>query len=86
MANGKIIKPNQEFYATLEEIPEGFRNVVVKPMEDLPQPKPLESVTTFELQAHKDGGYNVINAVTRKIMNEEPLEKEGAEKLLEELS
>lgn len=43
----KIIKPGQKFEATVDQIPEAFRDVV-KPLSELPEEKPLESETKFE--------------------------------------
>lgn len=49
MRDGRIIKPNQKFEAYPEDIPDGFRDVVV-PLEPLPEDEPLQSATEFELQ------------------------------------
>ncbi len=85
LANGKILKPNQEFYATADEIPEGFRDVVIA-LEDVPKEEPLKQSPSFELRADEDGQYNVINLVTDKAMNAEPLSRDEADELLEELN
>lgn len=87
MANGKIIKPNQVFEATVGEIPQAFRDVII-PLGDLPQDDspPLASVTTYKVEVKTGGWFNVINAETGKPMNEKGLRKEEAEKLLAELS
>ncbi len=82
MANGRIIKPNQTFYAKPEDIPKGFRDLV-KPLDDLPEEAPIKSITVFEMREHSDGGFfDVVNAKTGKKMNENPLDKETAEIML----
>lgn len=59
MANGRLIKPNQVFMATEEEIPQGFRHLILQVSEPLPQPKSkqvqlkLEAVQIQETESQK---------------------------------
>ena len=82
--NGRIIKPNQVFEASVEEIPKGFRDVVV-PLEALPQDKPLEVPPgNYQLRSRGAGWYDIIDA-QGKVVNENALRQDGARKLLEDL-
>lgn len=91
LASGKIIKPNQVFMARPEEIPAGFRDIVV-PVNEA-ELKAVEEGGTligmmvkFELRKTPADTYNVVNIKTEKVMNGYPLEKAEAEKLLQELN
>lgn len=88
LKNGTIIKKDQKFFATEEEIPEIFRDVI-KPLNILPsQDEDLgDNAAKFKIvQAGTQGGwYNVVNIATEKNMTEKALRKEEALKLLEEL-
>jgi len=92
MANGKIIKPNQVFSAAPEEIPKGFRDVIVS-LEDIPaeqmdlpvEPKvPVEELYT--VRSRGIGWYDVVNTQTDKAMNERALRAAEAEALFKELT
>lgn len=88
MANGKIIKQNQVFEATTDEIPIAFRDSIVPIDGEIPiaeQPA-LKSSTKYELRTKGVGWFDVINTETTKPINEVGLRKEAAEKLLQELS
>lgn len=97
LPNGKIIKPNQIFRARPDEIPLGFRDVVVA-QEPVP-PGPFQSKKAAE-QAITTPGINAeysikpneadetlfdIVDVKGKVINELGLEKEAAESLLKGL-
>lgn len=86
----RIIKPNQVFTAKLEDIPEGFRDVIVqvetgkkanviKP-EAAPPAVPLE----YEIRSRGAGYYNVEDA-DGKVLNEKALRKDAAEALIKSL-
>lgn len=84
MGNGRIIKQNQVFEAPAEDIPEGFRDVVV-PVDGLPEEKPLEvQEATFSVEAGAPGWFNVVGQ-NGKIVNEKQLRAADAQKLIEEL-
>ena len=85
MANGKIIKPNQVFSAAIEDIPEGFRKIVV-PLSQLPDEVSLVVDSgKYEVQAASPGWYNVIDA-QGKVINEKSLRQAAAKELIESLS
>lgn len=85
MKGGRIIKPGQIFEATLDEIPEAFRDIII-PLDELPQETPLISSVKYEIKMKTGGWFNVVESVSGKAMNEKGLRKEDAEKLLADLS
>jgi hypothetical protein len=85
MGNGRIIKPNQVFEATPEEIPIGFRDVVV-PVGPMPPEPALEVVAGgYSIMSRGPGWYDVVDA-QGKVVNEGALRQDAAQKLLEDLS
>ena len=85
----RIIKPNQKFSATEDEIPQAFRDVVVR-LGDVPaaaETPPIKAVdSSYTLKARGKGGwYDVVNS-SGKVLNEKALKKEVAEKLIEDLA
>ena len=89
MRSGRIIKPNQTFYAHLDEIPEAFRDVIV-PVDGLPEEEQeitLATATGYEVQerVNTKGWHDVVNLISGKPINEKALRKDEAEKLLAEL-
>lgn len=76
------IKPGQIFTATVEEIPLAFRDVIV-PIEDVPTDKLLVNPETLYKKELIEGTntYNIVSS-TGKILNENPVTLEEAEKLL----
>lgn len=89
--NGRIIKPNEEFYAHFDQIPKAFRNVIICLDE-----KELIAIQSgaiglkrdkakFEIKQVLPNQWNVINS-TGKVMNETPLTEEEAIKLADILS
>lgn len=85
MTSGRVIKQNQVFEATPEEIPLGFRDVVV-PVEPIPEPPPLEVVPGgYSIMSRGPGWYDVVDA-QGKVVNEGALRQADAQKLLEDLS
>ena len=72
MANGRIIKPNQRFWALPEQIPDGAKHVVipVNPEEEPPRITPVE--TTYSIETGAPGWYNVVDS-NGKRMNEKQL-------------
>jgi len=86
MASGKIIKPGQVFEAFEDEIPVGFRDVII-PLEPIPAKEEVhvEPVPPEYTLKHRSGGYYWIVDSNGKTMNEEALKKEEAEELIEKL-
>jgi hypothetical protein len=92
---GKIIKPNEIFSATPDEIPDSLRRYVI-PMEQLPEPDPIIPVksfvvqekepATYEMKKQNGGWYNVINTVSGKSINDKGLREKAARQLVEELN
>ena len=87
----KIIKPNDRFAARLEEIPEGFRDVVI-PADK----KAKEAVVKIETASpptqkleyylnHRGGGYYDILDKKGKRQNAKALRKEDADALIKNL-
>ena len=83
---GQIIKPKQVFKATIDDIPEGFRNVVqcldeeelkaeVKAGKIIFQNK--EDLYIVE-QVGKTELYNIVNKETKKALTKKPQTKEEA--------
>lgn len=83
--NNRYIKPGQIFTATVEEIPLAFRDVIV-PTEDVPTDKLLVNPETLYKKELIEGTntYNIVSS-TGKILNENPVTLEEAEKLLKAL-
>lgn len=85
---GRFIKQNQEFWAFPSQIPEAFRDLVKpvdteKTLDDaLIEEKKIKSVYT--LNGRSDGKYDIIGP-TGKVLNEQPLEKDEADKMISEL-
>jgi len=91
----KIIKPGEKFWAKLEEIPVGHRDVVrpvdprtnIKQLEAEEEEKDAPPVKKLEyFLNHRGGGwYSVLNS-SGKVQNEKALNKEDAEKLIRSLT
>jgi hypothetical protein len=85
MANGKIIKPNQTFWAEINNIPEGFRDTIV-PLSELPEEKPLEIADNeYKLDSRGAGWYNITDS-QGKVLNENALREDEAKEMLESLT
>lgn len=89
LGRGKIVKPNERFKARPDEIPKGFRDVVI-PLSELPEEdnKPATPASTearFELQSKGGGWYDIINTVSGKPVNSKSLRAKEAQEQLEEL-
>lgn len=86
---GRIIKPNEVFRAYPDDIPKGFRDIVV-PLDKVPLSKEEEPIDVvkvdYELRARGAGGwYDIFNKITDKKVNDRALKRDAAEKLLTEL-
>ncbi|MHC4123660.1 MAG: hypothetical protein ACYSSI_08825 [Planctomycetota bacterium] len=90
LGNGKIIKPNETFRATVEELPKlAVKSKRVVPVSGkLPEKKedPVKSATGYALKEKGVGWFDIINMQTEKPFNEKSLRKTEAAKLLAELS
>jgi len=88
---GKIVKPGQVFTARRSEVPKAFRDSIkaLDPMLEKEE-KPVVSATDYRMDFWSEDGdvalYNVVQAASGKAMNESPLPKADAEKLLKDLS
>lgn len=92
---GKIIKPNEIFYAYPNEIPKGFRDVVIPLDKDIKWDEPTKpdvvivppvvNVPSFSAKK-RDGSqwYDIFDAQGKKL-NEKGLTKEKAEAFIEDL-
>ena len=85
LANGKIIKPNQRFWAFPEQIPEGVSHVVIPVDPDEPTQKVTPMETTFSIQTGSPGWYNVVDQNGKQI-NEKQLRQKDAEALVASLA
>lgn len=83
MANGKIIKRNQVFLATPDEVPVPFRDVV-KAVDPIPEPELVPAVSGYKLSEVSEGWFNIVD-VNGKPLNENPLNEEDARTLLDQL-
>ena len=91
-----IIKPGQTFWAFPDEIPEGFRDVVIAlegnivfEKEKKGKEKPLEDVKAKELvftakQREGSQWWDIFDSQNKKV-NDKGLTKEKAEKFIEDL-
>jgi hypothetical protein len=81
----RYIKPGQIFEAYRSEIPTAFLDSLeeVEPEVkgvDIPQIKKME----FHLEQNDEGLWNILD-IHNRVLNETPMEKEEAEKILKEL-
>lgn len=91
--HNKIIKPNQIFDAHLEDIPDGFRDVVVplddKASQDIKTATAVSQEPAVQLEyfvkSRGGGGYYDVVDKNGKVLNEKALRKAGAESLIESL-
>jgi len=85
MRNGKIIKPNQVFWATPEEVPMGFRDTII-PLSELPEEKPTEIIyPTYQIQVRTPGWFDIVDQAG-KVINEQALREDKAKEMLERLT
>jgi hypothetical protein len=84
MASGKIIKPNQVFWARPDEIPEGFRDTIV-PLTSVPENAPVEfTEIKYEPRAASPGWYDIVDGQGKKV-NEKSLRENDAKEMLASL-
>ena len=86
---GRIIKPNQTFRATPDEIPKGFRDLVI-PLEHIVKKEepPLiitEAVYRLEPRGKSKSLFDVVDK-NGKVLNEKALFKDKAEELIKQIS
>jgi len=90
----RIIKPGEKFRARPDEIPKGFRDVII-PLEPIPEGTIMQGaieVTApgvspkYTLKSRGGGWYDIVDAAG-KVMNEpkKPLKKAMAEQLIKDL-
>lgn len=92
----QIVKPGQEFYATEDEIPLSFRDMIVPvhptgkkvtitEAKEAEKEEKEKSATKYELK-HRGGGWWNVVSEEGKIINESALKKDEAEELLQSLT
>lgn len=87
---GRMIKPNQEFWAFPHELPGSAMDVITLIEGDPPGPLPVEvpvevKKLTYELVSRGGGGwYNIVDS-NGKVVNEKALKEDKAKELLDEL-
>ena len=96
LPNGKIIKPNQVFTASVDEIPMAFRDVIVPADKDTRQKLneeaagnaalPVSKMPLFVIMAKSPGWFDVVNSTTGKQINEKSLREKEANNLVAELN
>lgn len=86
MGNGRIIKPNQVFWAAPEDIPKAFRDVVI-PLTKVPPPDPVPEAVApqYEIQSHSPGWYDIVDG-QGKVVNERALRRAEADDMLAALT
>ena len=87
MGNGKIIKPNQVFSATVEDIPEGFRHMIVPAdgsVDEVDQPLEITQ-EIYAIRSASPGWYNVVDS-QEKVINEKMLRQDAAKELVQSLT
>ena len=83
--DGRNIGRRETFMASPEDVPMGFRDVV-KPMEHLPEEKPLDvAQPQYRIVSRGPGTFNVVDG-NGKVKNEKPLKQADAKALVESLS
>lgn len=87
LANGRIIKPNQVFDASIDQIPEAFRDTVIPvDPESLPKETPIQVASPgYKVVSPSPGWYNVVDSQGKKV-NEKALRQDQAQKLVEQLT
>ena len=86
LGNGKIIKPNQVFTASLDQVPESCRDVVVLVKGNLEEEVKKDNLldvykTEYTIESRGYGYYNVVDG-EGKVMNEKALRETAAEELV----
>lgn len=85
---GRIIKPNETFWAYKEDFPKTFlRNLVV--LEDSPKPTPVrrrrvKEEPTYKLESRGNNWYDIVDSEGKKV-NEKALHLEEAKEYLASL-
>jgi len=88
--NGRMIKPGQVFTAREDQISKTFRDLCV-PLDELPEtPEPIPlnvaaTIYTVKPRGKSKTWFDVVNG-KGKVVNEKALQKEQAERLVNDLS
>lgn len=84
MQSGRIIKPQEVFTASEDEIPKAFRDVVI-PLDELPKEPPLEIVDPgFEIRSSGPGWYKIYSK-DGKCLTDKAMRQAEAQAKLQEL-
>ena len=88
-----LIKPNQVISAYPEDIPVGYKDVLVcidnvemQEWAKKENEKALEKESLYELVEKTHGWWDVVNSETKKTINEKSLRKVDAETLMDSLN
>ena len=84
---GRLIKPNQKFYAFIHELPKGAKDVIVQLDVEpgLPNAVPVDVEEPEYTIKHRSGGFYHVLDANGKQLTEEALKKEGAEQVIADL-
>jgi len=86
--DGRIIKPNQKFWAFPSQIPENFRDVIVpanpKKTFDEAVVKEKQIKGTYTLNGRSNGKYDILGP-SGKVLNTQPLDKDEADAMIKKL-
>ena len=90
LTTGKIIKPNQKFWATKSQIPKNAFDLIIPvdglPVETSPEEEVVDAVDqVYTVKSRGTGGWYDIVDQNDKVVNEKALKKDDAEQLIKEL-
>ena len=85
LGDGRKIKPNEVFFAYPHEVPAAFRDLVELVSGDIATDNVPIVPTKFVIGVREDGLCDIVDDEGKKL-NDTPMEKEAAEKLLLSLS
>jgi hypothetical protein len=83
----KLVKPNEVFFATEEEVPQAFRDSVV--LADDKQPEPISekkdvAVHDYTKRERSNGWWDVADS-NGKVVNEKAMREEDTDQLIQSL-
>ena len=85
LRSGRIIKPNQTFDASPDEIPAAFRDIVVPVTPLPPAPKLDVQAGAYQLRHRGSNWYDILDG-QGKVVNEKALRQDEARKIIEGLA
>ena len=85
MAGGKIIKPNETFFAAEAGVPKAFRDTIILLEGELESEQSVKpKALRYFIKQKSTGWFDVVDE-NEKVLNEKALRKPDAEKLLDSL-